>query len=285
MAQNSSAASQEVKQKVADKASQRIDAETREGLGKVVQFMNVRVFDPLNSLSLDPQMVEAKTTPKRFVMRLRLAGEDQLGSHTPRPDALEDSLASVQIHESVLNNGIQRLQLDGQQFTLRKLSEHIAARLNRPMSWDINPKYADATIKFAKKDAVLVRCQDGALVLTLKIAELHARKASRPYTDFQIVATYRPKFEGRSAQLVRKSIEIRPRLMSTVERMWLSGAFSKALSDKNRWELVPDRIAKEPKLAYTAITQFDIEDGWIGIALGPRTQPVPTARLPHLGLW
>jgi hypothetical protein len=283
MAQNSSAASQEVKQKVADKATQRIDAETREGLTKVVRFMNERVFDPLNSLSLDPQMVQAQTTPKRFVMRLRLAGEDQLGSHTPRPDALEDSLASVQIHESVFNNGIQRLQLDGHKFTLSELSQHIATRLNRPMSWDLNPKYADATITFAKKDAVLVRCQDGALVLTLKIAELH--KAPRTHKNFQILACYWPEVEGRSAQLVRHSIEIRPRLMSTFERMELSGIFSRALSDKNKWGLVPDRIAKEPKLDYAAITQFDVEDGWIGISLGPKSRAITTARRPHWGLW
>jgi hypothetical protein len=48
---------------------------------------------------------------------------------------------------------------------------------------------------------------------------------------------------------------------------------------------VPDRIVKEPKLDYTAITQFDIEDGWIGISLGKKSQAVKTARLPHLGLW
>ena len=284
MAQNSSAASQEVKQKVADKASQRIDAETRESLSKVVQFMNERVFDPLNSLSLDPQLVEAKTTPSRFVMRLRLAGEDQLGSHTPRPQALEDSLASVQIHESVLNNVIQRLQLNGQKFTLPELSHHIAARLHRPMGWDINPDHAGVTITFAKKDAVVVRCltgqpqpQDQRLVLTLSIAEL-CRPSQKPCKNFQIVAYYRPQFKGRSAQLVRdKKMQINPRVMSLTTRMALAAIFTRALSDKTSWELMPDRILKEPKLDYTAITQFEIEDGWIGISLGRQSQAVNTA--------
>jgi hypothetical protein len=290
MAQNSSAASQEVKQKVADKASQRVDAETREGLTKVVRFMNEHVFDPLNALSLDPQLVKAETTPKRFVMGLRLAGEDQLGSHTPRPQALEDSLASVQIHESALNNGIQRLQLDGQKFTLPELSRQIAARLSRPVSWDINPKYAKVTITFAKKDAVVVRCDKrpgdlvGRLTLTLSIDEL-CKPGQKPWKNFQIVAFYSPEKQGRAAQLVRGDIEIKPRVMSITTRMALAGIFSRALSDKNSWGLVPDRIVKEPKLDYTAITQFDIEDGWIGISLGKKSQAVKTARLPHLGLW
>ena len=151
------AAAEEVKQNIADKARQRIDAEARTRLTAFVAKMNERVFDPLNSLSLDPQMIEGVTTEKRFTMRLRLAGEDQLGSHTPRPEAPADSLASVQVHESVLNNAIQRLQLNGRTFTLAELSQHIAARLNRPAPWEINPEHADVKITFAEKDAVVVR--------------------------------------------------------------------------------------------------------------------------------
>ena len=285
MAQNSSAASQEVKQKVAEKASQRIDAETRQSLTKVVHFMNERVFDPLNSLSLDPQLVEAKTMPKRFVMRLRLAGEDQLGSHTPRPQAPEDSLASVQIHESVLNNGIQRLQLNGRTFTLPELSKHIAVRLHRPRAVDISPDHADVKITFAEKDAVVVRCQDGRLSLTLSIAQL-CKPPRKPWKNFQILAFYRPEVQGRSAELVRDGvIQLKPQRISITNRIILDGIFSRALSSKNTWGLVPERIVKEPKLDYTAITQFEIVDGWIAVSLGQKSQAISTARRPHWGLW
>jgi hypothetical protein len=285
LVQNSSAASQEVKQKVADKASQRIDAETRQSLTKVVQFMNERVFDPLNSLSLDPQLLEAETTPKRFTMRLRLAGEDQLGSHTPRPQAPEDSLASVQIHESVLNNSIQRLQLNGRTFTLPELSKHVAARLNRPAPWEISPDQADVKITFAEKDAVVVRCQDKRVSLTLSIAQLY-KPSRKPWKNFQILAFYRPEVQGRSAELVRDGVlQLKPQRISLTTRMALDGIFSRALSSKNAWGLVPEQIVKEPKLDYTAITQFDIEDGWIGISLGRKSQAIQTAHRPRWGLW
>ena len=94
--------------------------------------MNERVFDPLNSLSLDPQLVEAKTTPSRFACGCGWPARTSWEATRPARKALEDSLASVQIHESVLNNGIQRLQLNGRKFTLPELSHHIAARLHRP---------------------------------------------------------------------------------------------------------------------------------------------------------
>ena len=33
---------------------------------------------------------------------------------------------------------------------------------------------------------------------------------------------------------------------------------------------MPEQIVEEPKLKEAAITQFVIDDGWIGLALGPR---------------
>ena len=58
-----------------------------------------------------------------------------------------------------------------------------------------------------------------------------------------------------------------------------------ALSKNNTWDLVPEQIVKEPKLADTAITQFVIDDGWIGVSLGPKPPAASTARRPRWGLW
>ena len=117
--QNKEAATREMEQKLSDRIRDRVDKEAREKLSGVVERINQRVFDPLKNLSLDPQMIAAKTTVERFMMRLRLAGDNHLGSHTPRPQAPADSLASVQVHESVLANGIERMQLAGRTFMMR----------------------------------------------------------------------------------------------------------------------------------------------------------------------
>lgn len=277
--QSKSAASQEVKQKIAAQARARIDTEARERLTEFVDRMNQRVFDPLNSLALDPQLIEAVTDEKRFTMRLRLAGEDQLGSHTPRPQAPSDSLASVQLHESVLNNGIQRLQLNGRKFTLGELSQHIADRLSRPNAWEINPEHADVAITFAEQDAVIVRCQNDQIVLTLSIADLS--KGNKHWRNFKIRALYRPEVSGRSAQLVREGvIQLIGDRLNFSSQVVLRGIFARALSKNNVWDLVPAKIANEPKLADAAITQFLIDDGWIGVALGPKRE-INTVRRPQ----
>ena len=67
--------------------------------------------------------------------------------------------------------------------------------------------------------------------------------------------------------------------------MALSGIFARALSKNNAWDLVPEQIVKEPKLADAAITQFVIDDGWIGVSLGPKPPAASTARRSRWGLW
>ncbi len=272
--QSKPAATEEVKQKITAQATERIDAEARLRFSQVVERMNYRLFTPLNSLALDPQLIDAETQEKRFTMRLRLGGEDQLGSHTPRPQAPSDSLASVQVHESLVDNGIGRLRLDGRTFTLPELSRHIAANLNCPTVWATNPENEDVKITFAQQNPVVVRFQDGRVELTLSIVRLS--KARRAWKNFKVRAYYRPEVNGRSAELVRDGVIELPDARDS--QIALRAIFSRALSKNAPLQLVPEQVIKQPKLQDAAITQFVIEDGWIGLSLGPKQPSASTAR-------
>lgn len=264
--QNKPAANREVRKKVADKARERIDAEVHKKFASFVERLNQRVFDPLNSLTLDPQLIEAETTDKRLTMRVRLAGQDQLGSHTPRPRAPSDSLASVQLHETVLNNGLQRLELAGRTFTLSELADHISARLNCPPPWDTNPDNKDVKISFAERNPVVVRCEDGRVMLTLSIRRLS--KSPRSWSYFQIRAFYRPEIDGCSALLMRDGvIQLIGKRLTIGSQIALRGVFSSVLSKGKPLKLVDNPTIRNEKLKDTEISQFVIEDGWIGISL------------------
>ena len=272
-------ANQEAGGKVAEKARQRVDSEAYDRLAEAVNNLNRNVFGPLVKLSLEPTMIEAQTTQQRITMRLRVAGEDQLGSYTPRPQAPENSLASFQINESMLNNALQRLQLEGQTFTLPQLAQRISERFQRPDIWKIKPEYEDLIITFAKKDAVTVRCQDGQVILTLSIREIS--KEPRQWNDFTVRVFYRPQVNGRSAELVRDGVVhlIGSRLNNNAQ-IALRGIFSQVFPKNETVKLTPDRLLVDPKLQDLAITQFVIDDGWIGFAVGPKQYAVQTTQLP-----
>jgi hypothetical protein len=263
------AADAEVREKIAAKAKDRVDRETTEQISAAAKRLQDEVLGPMDQLLVDPTMIAAETTEKRFSMRIRLAGPDQLGGHTPRPQAPADSLASVQIHESMLNNILERLELNGQTFDLAGLGRRLAERLHGYHPKPVDPDQEDVKITFAAKDAVCVRCNDGRLEITLAIARLS--KGARKWKDFQVRAFYRPVVQGRSVDLARDGIVqlIGPR-MNAAAQIALRGVFSKVFSQKEPIHATPESFVKNPKLDGVAVTQFVIDDGWIGAAIGPQ---------------
>jgi len=259
----------EIKQKVAAKAKQRVDTEADARFGELSDRLKRHVLQPMADLSLGPEMVSAHTTERRIVMRLRLAGKGQLGGHTPRPRAPSDSLASFQVHQSAINNAVEKLELDGGTFTLPELRRRIATRLGRAETAETKTSHDDVEITFAKDDAVRVECGDGRMTVTLSVVELS--KPPRHWRDFQVRAFYQPDADGPTARLARDGIiHLIGKRLSTGSQIAVRGVFSKVFSKYRPWRLTPDRLANDPKLADLVVVQFVIDDGWIGVALGPR---------------
>jgi len=270
-------AAAEIKGKVARKARQRIDSESQERLGKVSDNLKHRVIVPLDAMLLSPSLVDAETTEQRFNMRLRIAGEDQLGANTPRPWAPSNSLASMQIHQSAVNNLLDRLNLAGRTLTMPELAEHIGRRLQLAKTWETNPAHDDVKITFARKDPMVVGFQDGRATITLLVARMS--KSPRVWKNFRLRVVYCPRVESDTAQLVREGvIHLKGKRLSMGSQIALRAVFSKTFSERRPLPLSPPRLATDPRLSDLRITQVAIDDGWLGIALGPgrtASRPLP----------
>jgi hypothetical protein len=264
--------SEEVKNRVAARAKQQIDEETNARLSKVSRRLDEKLLHPLASLSLGPTLISAETTPVRMTMRLRVATGEQLAASTPRPQAPADSLISMQLHESTLNNMLGQLDLDGQTMSVAELRKRIADRFNRPELLTSRGDNEDAMIHFADQDAARVECRDGQVAMILTIVSL--RKPPHVWRDFQVRALYRPSINGRQAELVRDGvIQLLGDRLDTGAQLALRGVFSKTFSNKQGLNVTPEVFLKDPRLAQFGATQFVIDDGWIGLAFGPVRQP------------
>ena len=260
--------SAEVEEKIQARAKEQIDGEADARLGSLAKRLQNGLLEPLAALSLGPAVISAETTGDRAAMRLRLASDEQLGSHTPRPRAPSDSLGSVQIHQSAINNLVEQLQLDGGTFTLPELRQRIAQRLNRPELLQRETEDDDVKIALAPKDAVQVQCRDGHVALILSVASLE--KEPRAWEDFQVRVFYRPQVSGRSVELVREDvIQLIGEDLNTRSQIALRGIFAKTFPRHRSVQLVPERILKDPRLAGIQVTQLAIDDGWFALALGP----------------
>jgi hypothetical protein len=70
-------------------------------------------------------------------------------------------------------------------------------------------------------------------------------------------------------------VQLGGRRIPTGEQIALRGIFAKTFSRRRTWNLIPERLVSEDKFADLAVTQFVIDDGWLGVALGPER---PTER-------
>jgi hypothetical protein len=271
----------EVEQKLAARASRRLDDAVQRKLINAEARFQQKVLLPLRRLDLDPVPIEMQTTAERLIVRYRLAGDDQLAAYTPRPQAPADSLISLQVHESVVNNSASKVGLAGRRASLEEHFKALAAAVGKPDAEVPEEMPQGITVEFAPHDPLKIEFVDGRVLVTMRFAEISAKGGGR-WTNFWVRGEYVPQLDGLKATLAREgivylgSLEGHPRL-TLGERFALRGIFTKVLSKKRKLNLTPEAIQTNEKLQDLCISQFAVEDGWIGAALGPK----PVRR--HLG--
>jgi len=265
--EQSGQARREVEGRMAARAGKRFDTEVHQRLALAEKEFQTKILKPLRELDLKPTIVDLETTEKRLIARERLAGNFQLSAHTPRPQAPADSLISMQIHETAMNNALEHLGLEGRRTDLRTLYRELADRFDRkdtPIPEDIPD---DVLVQFADDDAVRIRCAEGRITLTIHLAELTHGKSDK-WRNFAVRAHYRPTSNQIEANLIRDGvIELAGERLSLRDQVALRGIFSRILSRNRTVSVVNKKLQENPQLAHLIVGQFIIEDGWIGVAM------------------
>jgi hypothetical protein len=271
--QKTPAARQEVEGKIINRAAGTLDQQVAQRLEKAKEQFQTKLVSQLQKLQLDPTAVDLETTQERLIARYRLAGREQLSAHTPRPQAPGDSLLSVQVHETALNNALNHLKLAGRKIELHDLFKEMNDRFGEqriPVPEDL-PE--DVFVTFAEHDPVRINCQDGRLRVTIHLQELALPRNRKTFRNLIVMGYYKPHPDQLDANLVRdenEGIRLSGNPLRLGDRAMLAAIFEKVLSRNRKLNLVNERISKSPELKDQQVTQFVIHDGWIGIALGPK---------------
>ncbi|WP_347242639.1 hypothetical protein [Thermogutta sp.] len=270
-------ASEEARWKVAAQALREIENETETQFSRLNQRWREEVLAPLRRFHLAPTWLGAQTTEDRIVLRVRLAAPFQPGGHTLRPFAPADALASCQIHQSAINNFLQRLGLEGKTYTVAELQSKLREKLHLPEddSREENP-HADARITFASRDAARVEFVQGKLIITLAVAELSS--PPNRWQDFQVRALYRPEIHNDRIQFIREGVVQLVGPMDMRSQIALRSVFSRTFSKDKPWEVSPGFLQRHENLTDLTVTQLVLEDGWLGFAVGRRPAMAATQR-------
>lgn len=260
----------QVKAKVGQEARDRMDREAGAKLAKLNERFREHVSEPLDRFSLIAEPVDMNTTEERATMRLRLAREQQLAAHTPRPSAPSDSLASFQLHESAFNNAARGLELDGRRLNVGELHTLLSQKIRRRAQAEPADLPRAAKVEFAAHDAIRVACHGDRIELILRIVELrHGRDSIR---GVGVHAFFRPVVEGMEVKLVRDgTLQFDGAHLRTGPRMVLHSVFGKLLPRDQEVPVLAARISEDPRFSALMVTQLVIDDGWLALSIGPAT--------------
>ena len=270
-------ASREVNEKIITRACREVDLQAEPKFSEMAERIRERIWNPMVNLGLQPTAVALESTAAAATIRLRLAADEQLAAHTPRPRASADALLGVQVHESTLNNGCQRLDLAGRRHPLEDLIRLVSQRIG------VEPRIPDdlpegVCVTFAAAQPLRVECRDGVVRLRLALDAIESGR--RNWYDVVAEVTYQPTAAGPQILLERtgqvhlpghKGLEIPLRTI-----------FSKIFPKDRPIALLPASIVKNPRLADLRAVQVVSTDGWFALALdggaaGPATGPAITA--------
>ena len=275
-------ATREVNEKIVTRACGEVDRQTEPKLAEMAERIRERIWTPMVALGLDPTPVQLDTTDTVATVRLRLAAETQLAAHTPRPRAPAEAMLSMQVHESTVNNGCERLDLAGRRFALEDLIRLVCGKIGiEPRIPDDLPEGVEVT--FAAFQPIRVECRDGQVRVRVSLDALESGR--RNWYDIVAEVSYKPTASGPQVLLEREgTVHLGGRGHQGRLEIPLRTIFSKIFPKERPIALLPAKIAQNPRLADLHAVQALSTDGWFALALDARSEASaatsPTATLP-----
>ncbi|NCA11997.1 hypothetical protein EBR56_09365 [bacterium] len=261
-------ANREVIDHIVSRACREVDAQAEPRFVEISDRIRAQVWEPLVRLGLEPTPVAMETTATTATLRLRLAADDQLAAHTPRPRAPTDALFSLQVNESTLNNALERLGLAGRRLALEELIAMLYERAGvEPHIPDDLPE--GVLVSFARRQPLRVECRDGLVHMQVTLDAIESGR--RSWYDIVARVAYKPAHAAPQVFLEREGpVQLSgPGHQGRIE-FALRTIFSKIFPKERPIPVLPDRIVKNPRLEGLVVLQAVSTDGWLALALGLR---------------
>ncbi|MFM8406287.1 MAG: hypothetical protein ACKN94_03105 [Pirellulaceae bacterium] len=258
---------------IASQTDSEFDRVLGERIERAETLLRGKWMTPTQNLNLNTDVVSLETTENRLIGRLRVASSQQLAAFTPRPMAPSDALVSMQLHESAMNNALEGLGLTGKTWKLEDLGAHLA-KLFQQEDWippEDMPK--DVEVRFTSQRPMTVQFVDGQLQATMRFSELKQGNRLR-IENFLIRVAYKPQIRGLGLTLERDStISVDGPRIGMRDRLPLRVIFERAFADRERFELIPESSGSDKRMVDLAVSQCEVRDGWLAMAISPKRSP------------
>ena len=237
------------------------------------------VNGPLEKLDLAPAGRSITSTDTELRVASQLMGSGELAAGLPNPSVVSQSGVVVHLHESAINNALDRMKLAGKTMSEDDLKvefeKKISTFLGRDFHFKSDAKAADdsgpATLIFAVDDPIRVRIADGQFVLVIRAGlkqgggkeDIPAQIVTLPFDvridgdnlsvargSVRVSAVSKPP--SRAKQIVRAGV-VRKKLTAALKDLTIERHLSVTREDADPVKL--------------SVTRVEANDGWLSIVL------------------
>lgn len=177
--QSEAIAAQKLQNRLIPEFNQEVDAE----FSKSSKQLEEVVIPKLKETGLFPSARTYRSTSDALWIGTRLMDDDNLGGDAPSFSTRVDGSAAIHLHETLLNNSLDKLPIAGGSFTEKELGEQIEIALKTLLgddfklpggdaegTGDAEPAKEDNTrFIFPDQDAIRIKAQNGKLTLVLRM--------------------------------------------------------------------------------------------------------------------
>jgi hypothetical protein len=217
-------------------------------------------------------ILDMQSTDTRLVARYRVAGVNQIAAYTPRPLAPAESLLSLQLHQSAINNLIAQAISTDREWTIRQLAEKIAEILQQPAFELPEDTPEDVVIRFMDVHPMTIEFAEGRMWLTLRVASLE-QPGRIQLKNFMVRTSYIPSVDGLRASLERDAlISVDGHRLGSKDRFPIRAIFSKVFAGNSAIPMVSESLVSNPMAQGMKVSQLQMEQGWFAIAVSDSSQ-------------
>ena len=266
-------AAEKVAADVAPEFNREVDKQFKQATADLAKHVN----GPLEKLDLAPAGRSITSTDTELRVASQLMGSGELAAGLPNPSVVSQTGVVVHLHESAINNALDRMKLAGRTMTEDDLKvefeKKISTFLGRDFHFKSEAKASDdsgpATLIFAAEDPIRVRIADGQFVLIIR-AGLKQDGGKEDIPAQIVTLPFDVRIEGDNLSLTRGSVRVSAvsKPPSRAKQIVRAGVVRKKLTAalKNRTierHLSVTREDADPlKLS---VTRIEANDGWLSI--------------------
>ncbi len=230
----------------------------------------------LRELNLYPDAKSWSTTDSELKVSTRLMAAGELGGSEPSPAMYLGRGMTVLLHDSLMNNYADRLELAGKSMTDDEIKAKIEGQLTKLLGREVKfsddkPAAADEssikTIVFDAADPLRMHADDGSLVLTIRAGFKQEGKEDIPTQIITLPLKFSVDMKNIVIEPANISIEAAEKSGSPAQQLARAGVIRKKLDSAfPRREIDRVHHVKRKNLnVVTAVTRIRALDCWLSI--------------------